>query len=384
MRITKIITLSIITLFIISACAPAAAPAPAPGAQPSPLASNGSAQGGVVDLVQADGLLSDLYERVNPGVVSIRAYSGVNGNGAGSGFVYDAENGYIITNEHVTEGAESLEVVFYNGKLAKAELVASDADLDISVIRVLNPPETLTALPLGNSAELRVGQSVISLGNPFELAGSMSLGIVSAIGRSMSSQSGGFFTSVALIQTDAAINQGNSGGPLLNLAGEVVGVNRAIRTINESASGLALNSGVGLSIPIDIVKRVAPALIEKGKYDYPYLGITGMEEMALPEWEALGYDGSVVGAYINKVTAGGPADKAGLRGGSEASTLSYLTKGGDVITAVDGVAVRKLSDVISYIFLNRAPGESVVLTVLRGGETLTVTLVLGSRPASAQ
>lgn len=382
MKTQKILTISILTIFLLSACAPAAAPGTA---QPSQPAANSSTQAGVINLVQADGLLSDLYDRVNPGVVSIRAYSNANiGNSAGSGFVYDAKQGYIITNEHVTEGADKLEIAFHDGKLAKAELVAADADLDIAVIRVLNPPEPLVPLALGSSAAVRVGQSVISLGNPFQLAGSMSLGIVSAIGRSMSSQSGGFFTSVDLIQTDAAINQGNSGGPLLNLDGEVIGVNRAIRTINESASGLALNSGVGLSIPIDIVKRVAPALIEKGKYDYPYLGISGMEEMTLPEWEALGFDGSVIGAYINKVTPGGPAEKAGLVGGSEESSLRYLMKGGDVITAVDGKPVRKLSDVISYIFVNRSPGESIELTVVRGGKTITATLVLGSRPASAQ
>jgi len=382
MKTHKLIPTIILITALVTACAPLNTPSA--GTQPAQPTASAASSSAVLDLVQGDGLLSDLYERVNPGVVSIRAYSNVNGDGAGSGFVYDAENGYILTNEHVTEGANELEVVFHNGLLAKAELVASDPDLDISVIQVLNPPEELTELALGSSAGLKVGQSVISLGNPFQLAGSMSLGIVSAIGRSMSSATGGYFTSVDLIQTDAAINQGNSGGPLLNLAGEVIGINRAIRTINESATGQALNSGVGLSIPIDIVKRVVPALIKDGKYAYPYLGISGMEEMTLPEWEALGFDGSVIGAYVNKVTPGGPAEKAGVVGGSEESSLNYLMKGGDVITAVDGKPVRKLSDLISYILTYHAPGDSISLSILRGGEPITAVLVLGNRPAAAQ
>ncbi len=224
-----------------------------------------------LDYEYQDSLLTTLYEKVNPGIVSIQVLSQA-GSSLGSGFVLD-KAGYIVTNFHVVEGARDLEVDFPSGMKIRGEVVGTDLDSDLAVIKVNAPEESLFPLPLGDSNQLKIGQSVIAIGNPFGLTGTMTLGIVSARGRTLDSlrQSleGGNFVAGGIIQTDAAINPGNSGGPLLNLYGEVIGINRAIRTDNSNASGEPTNSGIGFAIPINIVKRVAPVLIEKGSYDYP-------------------------------------------------------------------------------------------------------------------
>ncbi|MFN2224017.1 MAG: S1C family serine protease, partial [Candidatus Promineifilaceae bacterium] len=218
--------------------------------------------------------LIDLYNHANPAVV----YIIVPPIGSGSGFVY-SEDGYIVTNNHVVENGRQYEVVFANGERREAQLVGNDVDSDLAVIKIDDLPDGVQPLPLGSSDDLAVGQFVVAIGNPFGEQGSMSLGIVSGLGRSLQSQralgSGSSYSLPQVVQTDAPINPGNSGGPLLNLDGQVVGVNSAIATTSGS------NSGVGFSIPVNAVKRIIPKLIEDGTYDFPYMGAAFDDEISL-------------------------------------------------------------------------------------------------------
>ena len=322
--------------------------------------------------------LMSLYEQVNPGVVSIRVITDA-GGGQGSGFVYDNE-GHIVTNFHVVEGANSIEVDFSSGYKVRGELVGNDLDSDLAVIKVDAPADQLTPLPLGSGTDLRVGQTVVAIGNPFGLSGTMTIGIVSAKDRTLDSlreaPTGGYFTSGAVIQTDAAINPGNSGGPLLNLAGEVVGINRAIRTESTTTQGDPTNSGIGFAVNVDIVKRVVPALIEIGRYDYPYLGVSSLPEVTLDVQEAFNLPQST-GAYIIDVRPNSPAAEAGLIAGRDGETPGA---GGDLIIAVDDQEVRIFGDLLTYLMTQKSPGDTIVLTILRDGERKEVSLVLGKRP----
>jgi 2-alkenal reductase len=327
---------------------------------------------------EQDGLVA-LFENVSPGTVAI-----ITDQGQGSGFVYDGQ-GNIVTNYHVIEGADTVEVRFTSGYMAYGEVIGTDLDSDLAIVKVDAPVSELRPLPLGDSTSLKVGQTVIAIGNPFGLNSTMTVGIISALGRTLDSVhetgEGNFFTAGDIIQTDAAINPGNSGGPLFNINGEVIGVNRAIRTTNFSASGEPVNSGIGFAISINMVKRVAPVLIEKGKYDYPYLGISSLpsELLTLPVVEALGLK-SFTGAYVTDVVSGGPADKAGIVAGSKPTSIQNLLGGGDLIIAIDGREVRTFDEMLAYLITNKGPGDSVVLQVLRGNERVDLTVILGSRP----
>lgn len=333
-----------------------------------------------IDLAGQQGVLVSLYESVLPGIVSLQV-AGSQGGSLGSGFVYD-DQGHILTNYHVVEGAEQLEVDFTSGYKIYGTVIGTDLDSDLAVVKVNAPASELHPLLLGDSSSLKVGQTVIAIGNPFGLSGTMTTGIISALGRTLDSArdapSGGFFTAGDIIQTDAAINPGNSGGPLFNLNGEVVGVNRAIRTNNFTGTGEPVNSGIGFAIAINIVKRVVPVLIAEGKYDYPYLGISSIDELNLPQIEALGLQ-SFTGAYVTSVTPNGPADKAGIRAGNQ-TTSAGLNSGGDLIIAIDGQVIKSFDGLLQYLINNKVPGESVTLTVLRGEEQLDVPVTLGKRP----
>ena len=330
---------------------------------------------------QLDSILPDLYARVSPGVVSILTVV-EQGGGLGSGFVFDT-NGHIVTNYHVVEGATDLEVDFLSGLKTRATVVATDLDSDLAVIKVNVPVAELNPLTLGDSDKVQVGQQVVALGNPFGLTGTMTLGIVSAKGRTLESlrqsQSGSYFSSGDIIQTDASINPGNSGGPLLNLQGQVIGINRAIRTTGTSATGDPVNSGIGFTVPINIVKRVVPVLISAGKYDYPYLGISFHSSMSLPDYEAIGSQ-QTSGAYVVDVTTGGPGDLAGIRSGKTRTAISGLTSGGDLIIGVDGRPVREFGDLIGYVLENKNPGDKITVTLIRDNSQKEVVITLGRRP----
>jgi 2-alkenal reductase len=337
----------------------------------------------VPDLVSIEDALVLLYEQANPGVVAIRVLTET-GQSLGSGFVIDQE-GHIITNYHVIEGVTDLEVDFASGFKTRGEVIGSDTDSDLAVLKVDAPAEELHPLPLGDSSQIRVGQTVVAIGNPFGYTGTMTTGIISAVGRTLESMrmapGGQPFTAGDVLQTDAPINPGNSGGPLLNLNGEVIGVNRAIETLNFTATeGEPLNSGIGFAIAINIVKRVAPALISDGEYDYPYLGISCLPEISLLQQEALGLS-RATGAYVTDVTPGGPADEAGLRGAGSSSDLRDLAgSGGDLIIAVDGQPVGVFNDLLSYLINNKSPGEVILLTIIREDREMEVELTLGRRP----
>ncbi len=331
--------------------------------------------------IDIDTRLPDLYNKVSQGVVSILTV-GDQGGGLGSGFVYD-KNGHIITNFHVIDGASDLEVDFASGLKVRAEVIATDLDSDLAVIKVNAPADELLPLSMGNSDELLVGQQVIALGNPFGLTGTMTLGIVSAKGRTLDSlrqaSSGSYFSSGDIIQTDASINPGNSGGPLLNMKGEVIGINRAIRTTGTTATGDPVNSGIGFAVPINIVKRVVPVLISQGAYDYPYLGITFSSYLSLADYEALGVS-QTYGAYIVDITAGGPGEKAGLRAASRTTNQTTIPKGGDLVIKVDDHPVMEFGDLIGYILETKSPGDKVTLTILRDNQQKEVIITLGKRP----
>lgn len=334
-------------------------------------------------LLENDSLLVGLYQQVNPGVVAIKVTTKAGESAQGSGFVYD-QQGYILTNYHVVENAASIEVDFANGYRTEGEVVGKDLDSDIAVVKVDVPASELVPLPLGNSSQLQVGQTVIAIGNPFGLSGSMTVGIVSALGRTLDSMreapGGGYFSSSDHIQTDAAINIGNSGGPLLNMNGEVIGINRAIRTDNETILGTAVNSGIGFAVPIDTVKRVIPDLISKGSHDYPYLGITSRDEITLADLKALGMPADTLGAYVIAVSEGGPADKAGLRGSNGIGDGLQLQPGGDWIIGIDGQAVNRFSELLSYLITYTNPGDTINLTILRDGKQMTIPVTLAKRP----
>jgi 2-alkenal reductase len=300
----------------------------------------------------------------------------------GSGFVLDKE-GHIITNFHVIEGVSELEVDFPSGYKTRGEVIGTDTDSDLAVLKVNAPPEELHPLPLGDSSDIRVGQTVVAIGSPFRFNGTMTTGIISSLGRTLTSlreaPGGNFFSAGDIIQTDAAINPGNSGGPLLNLDGEVIGVNRAIETYNLNADADPLNSGIGFAIAINTVKRVVPSLINEGSYDYPYLGISSLSEINLLQQEALGLPQSN-GAYVTTVTQGSPADRAGIRGATEQTEIINLYAGGDLITAIDGHPIMTFSDLLTYLIQEKSPGDVVTFTILRDDQKIQLELTIGKRP----
>jgi len=324
--------------------------------------------------------LTQLYDEINPGVVSIQTFVDPTlggGVGAGSGFIID-ESGHIVTNHHVVAGAESVIVVFYDGFEAAAEVVGDDDDSDLAVLRVSELAEGAHPLAIGDSNAVDEGQLVVAIGNPFGFASSMTLGIVSAVGRIIPGLAitggGATFSIPSAIQTDAAINPGNSGGPLLNLDGQVIGVNAQIRT----GGTVAANAGVGFAIPSNVVRLVAPVLIEQGSYQWPWLGVTG-DEVGLLRAEANELD-SQVGAYIHQVVPGSPAAAAGLQGSSGEVAVAGVPvpAGGDVVLEMNGEPIDDFADLLTQIAFSQ-PGETVELAVLRDGERLSVMVELGAR-----
>lgn len=286
----------------------------------------------------------------------------------GSGFVYDTE-GRIITNNHVVDGAKTVDVTFVDGNTYSAEVVGTDVFSDIAVLQITDDftGEILTPLSLGNSSLLQVGQQVIAIGNPFGLSNTMTTGIVSQVGRLLPNPELGFSIPSA-IQTDAAINPGNSGGPLLDIQGNVMGVNTAIK------SNTGEFSGIGFAIPSNTVARIVPHLVKEGKYDHPWLGISGTS--LTPDLaEKMGLPRDFKGVAIASVTPGAPADKAGIVGASRNDVPT-----GDIVTAINGHAVKRIEDIIFYIEEQTSVGDKVTITVHRNGHSQDLTATLEARP----
>ena len=293
--------------------------------------------------------VGEIYRRTSAGVVEILATGsqtlpfGGDSSAQGSGFVAD-EQGHVVTNEHVVSGASSVTVTFWNGAKYKAHVVGSDASTDLAVVKVDAPSSLLVPLTLGDSSAVSVGDGVVAIGSPFGLAETVTSGIVSALHRQMTSPSG--FAIQDSIQTDAAINHGNSGGPLLNLQGKVIGVTSQI----ESDSGGS--DGVGFAIPSNTVRSVVQQLLTSGKAVHAYLGVA--------------VESAANGARIGQVRSGGPAKAAGLHVG-------------DVVTAVDGHKISSAGELQSAIDAKK-PGDSATLTIKRNGTTHTIRVKLGTRP----
>lgn len=335
----------------------------------------------VPDEVLLQDALVQLYQNVSPGVVSIQVYSNMAGSGLGSGFVIDKE-GHIVTNYHVVQDATEIEVHFQSGLKVFGQVIGQDLDSDIAVIQVDVDPDELVPLSIGDSDQVRVGQSVVAIGNPFGLTSTMTVGIVSARGRTLESirqtGSGNFFSAGDLIQTDATINPGNSGGPLLNLRGEVIGINRAIQTGGTLTTSVS-NTGIGFAVSSNILSLVLPALTQGESYSYPYLGLSSLPSLTLTEADLLGLP-QANGAYIVEIVPDGPADQAGLQAGSETTEIPGLFAGGDLIIRVDGQEVLQFSQMLSYMMLNKQPGDEMIMTVLRDGQEMNFTVTLGERP----
>jgi S1-C subfamily serine protease len=342
--------------------------------------------GAVVDSEPDDeGLtVTEIYERDGPGVVFIQAevQSQVespfglpdqgSGIATGSGFVLDKE-GYILTNAHVVEGAEEAGVRFTEeSSLVEAKVVGSDLSTDLAVLKI-DPDDApkLTPLTLGDSTQMRVGDPVIAIGNPFGYSRTVTTGIVSALQRQISAPND--FQIDNVIQTDASINPGNSGGPLIDARGEVVGINSQIATGGSQGS-----VGIGFAVPVSTAKQIVPQLKEDGKVERAYLGVT---TATVTEQDAEDHDLPVdQGALIQAVVDDGPAAEAGLRGG-RTETASGLRIGGDIIVMADGQDVSRNSDVADAI-LDRKPGDEIEIEYFRGDDRKTVTVELGERPQS--
>ena len=319
--------------------------------------------------------LVELFEKSEESVVKIkveRIGSATDTGGVGSGFVYD-NLGHIITNAHVVNGANKATVTFLDGSQYSAEIIGEDKFTDIAVIKVSEKPRLLHPLQIGDSSLLQVGEQVAAIGNPFGLSGSMTSGIVSQIGRLLPSQDTGF-SIPDVIQTDAAINPGNSGGPLLNMKGQVVGINTAIQSITGEFVG------IGFAIPSNTVLKIVPALIEKGEYNHPWIGITGKD--IDPDLARVLDLKQAKGFLVIGVVDGSPADKAGLKGVSQTQIIDgkEYPVDGDIIIWVDEKEVRKISDILIHLQREKSVGDVMVLGVLRDGEFMRITLELVERP----
>jgi len=336
----------------------------------------------IAEIDAEDALLINLYQRVNPAVVYVEVLVEQAETpipiSTGSGFVIDTE-GHIVTNAHVVEVADAIQVIFSDGSVVAAQILGRDPYSDLAVIEVDVPPDCLVPLELGDSSALQVGQRAVAIGNPFGLEGTMTVGVVSALGRTLPTrilQGGGSFSNPEIIQTDAAINPGNSGGPLLDIRGRVIGVNTAIR------SETGVNSGIGFAVPVNTVKRIVPVLIEEGAYKYPYLGITSDNRFTIAELAGPLELPVAYGVLVAEVMPGTAAAQAGLRGGDHEVEVMGMTvmAGGDVIVGVDEYELRNFDDLIAYLVREVEVGQRVVLTVIRDGEELEIPVTLGERP----
>ena len=320
-------------------------------------------------------LIINIYARVSPSVVFIDAINNKDPleSSNGSGFVFDTK-GHIVTNNHVIADSDKILVTLADETTAPAEVIGTDPGSDLAVLKITAPPEMLQPIELGDSKSLQVGQRAIAIGNPFGLERTVTTGVISSLRRTLNRRDSGFRIA-ELIQTDAAINPGNSGGPLLDSSGKVIGVNTAIF----SQSGTS--SGVGMAVPVDMVRKVVPKLIETGHYAHPWLGITGQSITSdLQEALDLPVD---KGILVYTVEADGPAEKAGLRGGDHEVRLAGLPvlTGGDILKSIEDMPLKKFDDLINYLARETEVNDTVVLVVLRDGKEYSVKVRIEERPA---
>jgi len=372
---------------------------PTPATSPVAVATTEAQQ--MVDELQER--LEDIYTRVNPSVVNIQVARKQTldssqdftlpeqdqnplpdeffSQGSGSGFVWDT-NGHIVTNSHVVNGMDRMTITFHDGTIVDAKLVGEDPDSDLAVLKVDIPAERLLPMEIADSTQVQVGQLAIAIGNPFGLAGTMTIGFISALGRSLpvfAQELDAYYAIPDVIQSDNSINPGNSGGVLVNDQGQLIGVTSAIQ------SPVRASVGIGFSIPSAIVSQVVPVLIEKGTYEHPWLGVSGVSltpDIAL-EMEL---DENQHGALVVEAIKGSPSHKAGIRGSNRQISLEgrKLQVGGDVIIAFDGKPVVGFDDLPAYLARSASVGQTVKLTVLRDGTEQTLDVKLDARPSSEQ
>lgn len=301
--------------------------------------------------------------------------------GSGTGFVWD-EDGHIVTNYHVIEGAVEVQITYHDGLVRNAIVIGEDPDSDLAVLEVEDYESGLTPVTMGDSNAIEVGEFVAAIGNPFGNTGTITTGIISALGRAFvlddDDMSNSHYQIPDMIQTDAAINPGNSGGVLINLDGEVIGV------VNSFSSTTYASAGIGYAIPANLAKRVIPALIKDGKYDHPWIGFSGVSLTPALNAE-IGFDRDQRGALIQTIIRNSPAEKAGVRGGEKPSNESISVMiDGDVITKINDRNVTDMSDIIAYLASNTSVGEKITLTGIRGGREMTFDVTLAARPTAAE
>lgn len=334
----------------------------------------------VINTVEASSLYSkklsliEIFEKSEPGVVRVnvqRSETAEVVGGVGSGFVFD-KKGHIITNAHVVNDAIKVVVTFLDGRSYNAEIIGVDEYTDIAVIKVSADLALLHPLFIGDSSNLKVGEQIAAIGNPFGLSGSMTSGIVSQLGRLLPSGSG--YSIPDVIQTDAAINPGNSGGPLLNMRGEIVGINTAIQSTTGEFTG------VGFAVPSQTLAKIVPKLIGDGKYLHPWIGIAGRD--IDPDLAKVLNLNDAVGFLVITVVDNSPAAKAGIHGSNETVEVDGIKYpiGGDIILSVDGNQVRKIDDILIHLQRAKSVGDEMVLEVLREGRTTNITITLDERP----
>ena len=426
-NVLVLVILAMLAAFSLSACAVASKLVPQAATQLLDTEESAQAQaptGGEESANIQPGLLaayadalSQIYENVNPSVVNIRVVQKLDtsgalqelipnlpfnmpdlpglpdeqdtpqepdvpqyGQGLGSGFVWD-EDGHIVTNNHVVSEADKIEVTFSDGTVASAKLVGADPDSDLAVVKVDVSKDMLDPVAVADSADVKVGQLAIAIGNPFGLDGTMTVGIVSALGRTLPTteglSTGPSYSIPDIIQTDAPINPGNSGGVLVDDQGRVIGVTAAIE------SPVRANAGIGFVIPASIVQRVVPELIKNGQYEHPYLGIQGLT--LTPDLaRAMDLKETQRGALVAEVMPDSPAEQAGLRGSDLAAQIDgqEVQVGGDVIVAIDGQPVKEMDDLIAYLGAHTQVDQKVSLTVIRDGKETEIDATLKARPVA--
>lgn len=342
-------------------------------------------------LTDLETILQNIYENVNPSVVNIQVIEKIRddflGNEQsyfsqtyGSGFIWDRD-GHIVTNNHVISNADEIIITLHDGTVVNGVIVGTDPDSDLAVIKVELPARELRPVELAISSQVKVGQLAVSIGNPFGLEGTMTVGFISALGRLLPVESenvtGQIYSIPDVIQTDAPLNPGNSGGVLVNKYGSVIGVPSAI------ISPVRASAGIGLAIPSSIVEKVVPDLIENGYYEHPWLGISG-RTLSPNIADEMGLSPGQHGALILDILPGSPAEKAGLRGSDRRAIIQGVSTmvGGDIITAIDSVLMDTMDDVVTYVVRDTEVGQSISLDIVRDGEKLNIKLVLVARPSS--